>query len=55
MKLSIESLKTQPHLLALISDEDLLTLGIDPKTMRKHFRIDLKTARLKANAAGGKK
>src|SRR5580693_4275849 len=27
------------------------TEGIDPKTMRKHFRIELKTARLKANAA----
>ena len=27
------------------------TAGIDPKTMRKHFAVELKTAAIKANAA----
>src|SRR5580658_396792 len=31
------------------------TAGIDPKTMRKHFRVELATAANKANAAGGEK
>lgn len=34
MKLSIEELKNKPHLLALITDEDLVALGIDPKSIR---------------------
>jgi hypothetical protein len=27
------------------------TEGIDPKTMRKHFKVELATSRIKANAA----